>query len=124
MSSPSDRRKSVSPATAQADPKDIATKAKDTRAKMPRTSSSTTSSNRSASPTSSYNGHQYLRDGKASDIASWTAGVPPKSTNPNGIMYDEVNPAVQAYMQMKMALFQSMSRSKQDKSSSSSSRNK
>ncbi|GIZ47154.1 hypothetical protein CKM354_001025300 [Cercospora kikuchii] len=84
--------------------------------KMPRTASSTTSSSRSASPSN----RRHLEDRKASDIASWTAGVPAKSTNPNGVMYDEENPAVQAYIQLKMSLFQRY----KDRSSASASRNK
>lgn len=119
MPSPSDRRESPkSSATTLTYNVKEASKPQDIRTNMPRTASSMTSSDRSSSPNSSYT-HQYLGDSKASDIASWTAAVPAKTTNPNGIMYDEVNPAVHAYMQMKMALFQSMSRSKQDKSSPS-----
>ncbi|KAM3417295.1 hypothetical protein BST61_g5551 [Cercospora zeina] len=70
-----------------------------------RTVSSTTSSSRSASSTSPPN-NRHMGERKASDIASWTAGVPAQSTNPNGVMYDEENPAVQAYIQLKMSLFQ------------------
>lgn len=84
---------------------------------MPSTASSTVSSTRSSSLNTSScttHAHQYLGDNKASDIASWTATVPAKTTNPNGVLYDEVDPTVQAYMQMKMALFQSMSRPKQE----------
>ncbi|PPJ59972.1 hypothetical protein CBER1_10136 [Cercospora berteroae] len=83
---------------------------------MPRTASATTSSSRSASAS---NG-RHLEDRKASDIASWTAGVPAKSTNPNGVMYDEENPAVQAYIQLKMSLFHRY----KDRPSASASRNK
>ncbi|KAF2208549.1 hypothetical protein CERZMDRAFT_91563 [Cercospora zeae-maydis SCOH1-5] len=86
---------------------------------VPSTVSSTTSSSRSASPTNSHH-HRHMGERKASDIASWTAGVPSKSTNPNGVIYDEENPAVQAYIQLKMSLFQRH----KDRSSASAPRNK
>jgi hypothetical protein len=48
--------------------------------------------------------HPYLADRQYNAIESWTASVlPSKRQNSDA---EEIDPAVQAYLQMKMALFQ------------------
>jgi hypothetical protein len=52
----------------------------------------------------SFSNHPYLPDVKADDIRSWSAAVPIKQANAVQEEY-EFEPAVQAYLQAKMALF-------------------
>lgn len=51
--------------------------------------------------------HPYLGEQKVNDIESWTAGISTKPTQHHGLP-DDIDPVVQAYLQAKMALFQSL----------------
>lgn len=62
-------------------------------------------SSSSTSTTASSKGqHPYLRDPEISAIEHWNASIPTKDQRPHASSND-VDPAVQAYLQAKMALF-------------------
>ncbi|KXT01457.1 hypothetical protein AC578_9523 [Pseudocercospora eumusae] len=111
MSSPADGRNNAS-STAQSDMRNTT---RNTRCKPHRTNSSTSSSTKSTSSTGSV--HKYLGDRKISSIEAWNTGVPTKSTRPHS-MPQEHDPIVQAYLQTKMALFESIAKHKNSSQSS------
>jgi len=66
---------------------------------------STSTSSMSAATDTGLSGHQYLATFKADDIRSWSASIPAQQDDASN---EELDPAVQAYLEAKMALFGSL----------------
>lgn len=78
--------------------------------KSSRRKASSIASTTSSSSSTSAKSHPYLGNQQINAIESWKTSVPTKSIRPQD-MPDE-DPVIQAYLQTKMALFQSMEKQK------------
>ncbi|KAH9831070.1 hypothetical protein Tdes44962_MAKER02148 [Teratosphaeria destructans] len=76
----------------------------------------TTSTTSTDSSTAASSAHAFLRDGEISAIETWNDSIPAKSMRPK----DDQDPAVEAYMQAKMALFNSLAFRSRNSSTSTS----